>query len=304
MAVMFDWNDARFFLAVARAGSLSSAARALRVQQSTVGRRLTALEEALGARLFERTPDGYVLTPAGEALRARTERIEDEALSAERELMGREARIAGEVRLTTPEAFGNLFLAPLLARLRVEQPEILVEVVAENATLSLTKREADLAMRTGRPRQPLLVMRKLAPLANGLYASRAYLDRRGRPRGDSLAGHDYVGYTEAYYGRGEMLWYAQLTRGARCTLRVRGSHGMAGAIEAGLGVGVLPCWMGDGMASLERVLPGEVQSEDVWLVMHRDLRHVARIRAVTEFFTRELRRETPRLMGTPRRAIT
>jgi DNA-binding transcriptional LysR family regulator len=301
---MFDWNDARFFLAVARAGSLSAAARALKVQQSTVGRRLTALEEALDARLFERTPDGYVLTAAGESLRARTERIEDEALSAERELQGQEARIAGVVRLTTPQAFGNIFLAPLLARLRAEQPDILVEVVAENATLSLTKREADLAMRTGRPRQPLLVMRRLAPLANGLYASRAYLDRRGRPRGRDLAGHDHIEYDETYHGRSEIVWYAQLCRGGRCTLRVNGSHGMAGAIESGLGVGVLPCWMGDQMACLERVLPDEVFAEDIWLVMHRDLRHVARIRAVTEFFTRELGRETPRLMGQPRRAIT
>jgi len=302
---MFDGDDVRHFLAIARAGSLSGAARTLKVQQSTVGRRLTALEEALGARLFERTPDGYVLTPAGESLRARGERIEDEALSAERELLGQETRIAGVVRLTTPEAFGNIFLAPILARLHAEQPDILVEVVAENATLSLTRREADLAMRTGRPRQPLLVMRRLAPLANGLYASRAYLGRRGRPRGRDLAGHDHIDYDESYQGGSERVWYAQLARGARCTLRVNGSHGMAGAIEAGLGVGVLPCWMGDGISTLERVLPAEVYAEDVWLVMHRDLRHVARIRAVTEFFSRELRKEAPRLMGqTSRRAIT
>jgi DNA-binding transcriptional LysR family regulator len=298
---VFDWNDARYFLAIARAGSLSAAARTLKVQQSTVGRRLAALEEALGARLFERTPHGYLLTGAGDSLRARAERIEDEALSAERELLGQEARIAGVVRLTTPEAFGNLFLPPLLARLHAEQPDILVEVVAENATLSLTKREADLAMRTGRPRQPLLVMRRLAPLANGLYASRDYLARRGRPRGHDLAGHDHVDYDESYQGRSEMVWYAQVARGARCTLRVNGSHGMAGAIEAGLGVGVLPCWMGDSIRTLERVLPGEAFAEDVWLVMHRDLRHVARIRVVTEFFSRELRKETPRLMGQPRR---
>ena len=294
---MFDWDDARFFLAIARAGSLSGAARALKVQQSTVGRRLASLEEALGARLFERTPEGYLLTPAGESLRKRTERIEDETLSAERELQGREARIAGVVRLTTPEAFGNLFLAPLLYRLREEQPDILVEVVAENATLSLTRREADLAMRTGRPRQPLLVMRRLAPLNNGLYAARAYLARRGRPAGATLAGHDYVGYDESYHGGKESNWYAKLAQGGRCTLRVNGSHGMAGAIEAGLGVGVLPCWMGDSMPALERVLPGEVHGEDVWLVMHRDLQRVARIRAVCEFFVRELRREAPRLAG-------
>src|SRR4029453_5136490 len=121
--------------------------------------------------------------------------------------------------------------------------------------------------------------------------------RRGRPKGRDLDGHDYVDYDETYHGRGEMVWYTQLARGAHCTLGVNGSHGMGGAIEAGLGVGVLPCWMGDSMPALERVLPSEVFTDDVWLVMHRDLRHVARIRVVTEFFSRELRKETRRLMG-------
>ena len=294
---MFDWNDARYFLAISRLGSLSAAARHLRVQQSTVGRRLAALEAALAARLFERTPDGYVLTAAGRALNARAERIEDEALAAERELLGRETRIAGVVRVTAPQAFGNLFLAPYLARLRQEQPEILVEMVADNSNLSLTKREADLALRTGRPRQPLLVIRRLAPLLNGLYAARTYLSRRGRPKGKELTGHDCIGYDETYLGRSELGWYAQLSAPARCTLRVNGSHGMAGAIEAGMGIGVLPCWMGDAMPALERVLPEEAFGEDLWLVLHRDLRHVARIRAVGEFFARELRAAAPRLVG-------
>ena len=160
-AQVFDWNDARYFLAIARGRSLSAAGRSLQVQQSTVGRRLATLETDLGARLFDRTPDGYLLTQSGEALLSHAERMEDEALSAERALLGREGRIAGLVRLTAPQAFGNGFVVPLLARLREEQPEILVELVADNANLSLTKREADLALRFGRPRQPLLVIRRL-----------------------------------------------------------------------------------------------------------------------------------------------
>jgi DNA-binding transcriptional LysR family regulator len=293
---VFDWNDARFFLAIARAGSLSGAARTLRVQQSTMGRRLAALEEALDARLFERTPDGYVLTGAGESLRKRAERIEDEALSAERELLGQEARIAGVVRLTTPQAFGNLFMAPILARLRVEQPDILVEVVAENATLSLTKREADLALRLGRPLQPLLVIRRLGDVANGLYAARSYLARRGRPARD-LAGHDYIDYDETYLQKHAVAWLRQRARGGRCTVRVNGSHGILAAVAAGLGVGPLPCWLGDGSPGLERVLPGEAYDQELWLVMHRDSRHVARVRAVAEFFVREMRRAAPQLRG-------
>ena len=299
---MFDWNDARYFLAIARGRSLSAAGRSLAVQQSTVGRRLAALEASLGARLFDRTPDGYLPTQAGEALLARAERMEDEALSAERELLGREGRIAGVVRLTAPQAFGNDFVVPMLSRLRAEQPEILIELVADNANLSLTKREADLALRFGRPRQPLLVVRRLGDVSTGIYGSREYLARRGRPTGGDLAGHDYIDYDETYLQKQTIAWYRQCTRGGRCTLRVNGSHGILAAVRAGLGVGPLPCWLGDRAEGLERVLPGASRADELWLVMHRDLRHVARVRAVIEFFGRQMRREAPRLLGRPRRA--
>jgi len=191
---VFDWNDARYFLAISRLGSLSAAARHLRVQQSTVGRRLAALEAALAARLFERTPDGYVPTGAGEALVQRAERIEAEALAAERELAGREGRVAGSVRVTAPQAFGFGFVVPLLAKLHAEQPDVLVELVADNSALNLSRREADLALRIGRPLQPHLVMRKLSDIADGLYASRAYLERHGPVRADDLSRHAYVNF--------------------------------------------------------------------------------------------------------------
>jgi DNA-binding transcriptional LysR family regulator len=296
-----DWDDTRFFLAIARAGSVSGAGRSLRVQQSTVSRRLAGLEAALGTRLFERTPDGYVMTPAGEALHARAERIEDEVLSAEREVLGRESRIAGVVRLTAPQALGNVFLAPMLARLRAEQPDILLEMVADNSNLSLTRREADLALRASRPKQSPLVIRRLGGLANGLYASSDYLARRGRPRGPALTSHDFVDYDESYPGTKEIAWFRQRTREARCSLRVTGSHGMCSAVEAGLGIGILPCWMGDAGERLERVLPAETYAQELWLILHRDLRHVARIRTVAEFLTRELRAAAPRLLGVPHR---
>jgi DNA-binding transcriptional LysR family regulator len=298
---MFDWDDARFFLAIARAGSVSGAGRSLRVQQSTVSRRLAGLEDCLGARLFERTPDGYILTPAGESLHTRAERMEEEAQAAERELLGRESQVAGVVRLTTPEAFGNGLMPALLARLRLEQPDILVELVAANARLSLTKREADLAIRTGRPQQALLVMRKLGELVDALYASKAYLDQRGRPSGPDLGTHDYVDYDDTYAGGSETAWLRQVARNARCVLRVTGTHGMFGAIQAGLGVGVLPCWMGDATDGLERVLPTERYTSELCMVLHRDLRHVARIRAVAEFLTRALRADAARLAGRPER---
>jgi DNA-binding transcriptional LysR family regulator len=298
---VFDWNDARYFLAIARGRSLSAAGRTLAVQQSTVGRRLAALESSLGARLFDRTPGGYLPTQAGEALLVHAERMEDQALSAERALLGREGRIAGVVRLTAPQAFGNDFVVPLLARLQAEQPEILVELVADNANLSLTRREADLALRFGKPRQPLLVVRRLGEVTTAIYASRAYLARRGRPHGSDLAGHDYVDYDETFLQKETMAWYRQCTRAGRCTFRVNGSHGILAAVRAGLGVGSLPCWLGDQTDGLERVLPAASRADELWLVMHRDLRHVARVRAVVEFFGREMRREAARLLGRGRR---
>ena len=298
---MFDWNDARYFLAIARARSLSGAGRALKVEQSTVGRRLQALERALGARLFDRTPAGYLLTSAGDGLLAHAERIEDEALSAERSLLGRESRVAGEVRMTTPQAFGNLLIAPLLARLHARQPEVVVELLADNANLSLTKREADLAMRLGRPNQPLLIIRRLGDVANGIYASRAYLARRGRPRGGDLTGHDVVDYDESYLQKQAISWFHQRTRGGRRAVRVNNSHGLAAAIAAGMGVGPLPCWLGNSTPGLERVMPEEGYVQDLWLVLHRDLRYVARIRAVADFFVAELKQMAPVLLGRGRR---
>lgn len=294
---MFDWNDARYFLAIARARSLSGAGRALKVEQSTVGRRLQALERSLGARLFDRTPAGYLLTSAGDSLLAHAERIEDEALSAERAVLGREARVAGEVRMTTPQAFGSLLIAPLLARLHARQPEVVVELLADNANLSLTRREADLAMRLGRPSQPLLVIRRLGDVANGIYASRAYLRRRGRPGGGDLTGHDVVDYDDSYLQKQAISWFHQRTRGGRRTVRINNSHGLAAAIAAGMGIGPLPCWLGDSTPGLERVMPEQGYVQDLWLVLHRDLRYVARIRAVADFFLAELKLLAPKLLG-------
>jgi DNA-binding transcriptional LysR family regulator len=293
---MFDWNDARYFLAVARRGSLSSAARQLRVQQSTVGRRLAALETALDTRLFERTPDGYLVTAAGEAFVDHAERIESEVLAIERRLMGSEALVAGSVRVTAPQSFGFAFVVPLLARLKHEQPEIVVDLVADNFPFSLSRREADIALRLGRPREQPLVMRKLAVVSDGLYASRVYLARRG-PVSDGGSGHDFIGYGNGFHNAAIVSWVAQRLRNARCILTVNGSAGTLSAARADLGIAELPCWLGDRHEDLVRVLPEHTYSADLWLVVHRDLRHAARIRVVSEFFAREMARNAPALAG-------
>lgn len=294
---MFDWNDARYFLAVSRFGSLSRAARRLQVQQSTVGRRLAALEESLETRLFERTSAGYVLTPAGSAFVPHAEHIEAEALAAERRLMKREDGIAGTVRVTAPQAFGFRFLVPILARLHKEQPELLVELIAENLNLNLWRREADLALRLGRPEQRQLVMRKVGALVDALYVSRGYLARAGAVRADRLSGHTFVDFDEAWIRRATPAWLARELGGARCVLKVNGTLGIHAAVREGLGIGLLPCWLASGDEELVRVLPERQMANGLWLVVHKDLRQAARIRAVSDFFVRELARAAPLLGG-------
>jgi DNA-binding transcriptional LysR family regulator len=144
------------------------------------------------------------------------------------------------------------------------------------------------------------VIRRLGAVAPGLSAARAYVAGRGRPRAPDLTGHDFIDYDETYNQKDTISGYRQCMRGGRCVFRANGSHGLAAAVEAAMGVGPLPCWLGDQLPEIERVMPAAVRHDELWLVLHRDLRHVARVRTVTEFFGREMRRLAPRMLGRPR----
>ncbi len=298
---MFEWDDARFFLAVHRTSSLSEAGRQLKVNQSTVGRRLHALEERLGGRLFLQTPDGYFLAPAGERLLPHAERMEEEALAIEREASGQEARLTGTVRVTAPDAFGAVVVAPILAELHRKAPGIALELVAENRTLSLTKREADMALRTVRPREGSLIARRICSLASTLYASAPYLSTHGKPRGDDFAAHEFVGFEEETWA--ESLWLARNGRGARVVMKTNSTIAQLEATRAGMGIGFLPCYLADPDPRLERLLPGEpVVSRGIWLVLHRDLQHAARIRACADLLVDAISRRASDFEGTTSRA--
>src|SRR5688572_12033787 len=161
--MMFDWNDVRCLLAVHRTGNLSRAARALKVNQSTVSRRLAVLEQELSARLVQHEADRYVLTELGRALLAQMEQMEEAAFAVERKAQGSEAELSGSVRLTAPDAFGSRFLPQLLAEFRQVYPDIDLQLVADNRQLNLFRREAELALRMGRPpvQSGLLVRRSV-----------------------------------------------------------------------------------------------------------------------------------------------
>ena len=204
---MLDWDDLRTFLAIARHGTLSAAARALGVHQPTMGRRLVALEQRAGARLLQKTPGGYTLTASGEAILGNVERIEAEALAVERRITGRDVRLEGLVRVTTVESFAVEVIMPILAGLRQRHPGIEVELLAEMRNLNLTRREADVALRMARLDQPDLTVRRIGVFGFGLYASAAYLAARGAPDfAQGGEGHEVILTQPEQLGGPEMAW--------------------------------------------------------------------------------------------------
>jgi DNA-binding transcriptional LysR family regulator len=295
---MLEWDDFRIFLAIARHGSLTAAARALRVTQPTMGRRLEMLEERLGTRLFERTPTGPVLTDLGSAILDNAEQMEQAALAAERRIAGRDTGLQGIVRITSLEWFGNHVLAPIIASFSERYQQIAVELVTDRRNFNLAKREADIAIRFVRFEQNDLVQRKVADFGNGLYASTTYLDRYGPPDFDGKgADHAVVTVHEAAHETPEARWLLEeLAPKARIGFRSSSRDAQARAAEAGAGLVVLPRCMGDATPSLRRLQPpSPVPGREVWLGYHQDMRQTPRIRVLVDFLADELRRWAPTL---------
>ena len=174
---MADWDAVRFFLELARAKTLARAARRLRVDYTTVGRRVSALERELGAKLFERTPDGFVLTDAGESIRAAAEQMEQSALAVEQRALGADRRLSGTVRVAAAESAGHAVVLPAMRELHLRHPEIRLHLQTGLARLDIARREADLALRFAPPESGDLRVRRLAPIGFALYASKDYLAR-------------------------------------------------------------------------------------------------------------------------------
>jgi DNA-binding transcriptional LysR family regulator len=296
MQTMLEWTDLRFLLAVQRGKTLSAAARKLDCDQTTVGRRIEALEKALDVRLFRRTPDGFYPTRQGELALARAERVEEEVMAIEREVLGHDERPEGLVRLTTYESMGTAFLAPRLGAFRKRHPGIDLHLNMENRALNLSRREADLALRPGRPSQQALQIRKVGTVAAGLYASPAYLKKRGEPRhADELRDHDLIDDEESGYSLSR--WMQQLARGGRVVLRTDSAGAQAAAASDGLGLAVLYRYLGDAQRGLVRVLPKQELTHALWIAVHRDLQYAARVRALIDFLVELTAREAAVLTG-------
>ncbi len=295
---MFEWDDARYFLAVHRRGSLSAAARQIGVNQSTVGRRLMTLEERLGTRLFIRTRDGYRIAPAGERLLPHAERMEDEATAIAREITGQVETLAGTVRVTAPDLFGARIVTPLLVAFREKYPDIDLEIDADNRLRNLGKREADLAVRLGGPLESGIAVRKVGEFGSAVYASNAYIARRGRPRDDEWAGHDWVGYDEPLMHLDEARWVEERAAKGRVVARTNNTLAQVACTVGGAGLSILPCYAGDAEPELVRIGPPvKAVKHPIWLVVHQDMRDAARIRALSDWLAEGIRGQGKRLRG-------
>jgi DNA-binding transcriptional LysR family regulator len=279
---MPDWDEMRFFLELARTRTLASAARKLRVDYTTVGRRIAAFERELGSKLFERTPDGFVLTDAGEGIRAAAEQMEQCALQIEQRALGADRRLTGLVRVAATESIGHAVVLPAMRKLHRKYPDIRLHLVTGPARLDIARREADFALRYSRPESGELRARKLARVGFALYASADYLARRPAPPvGAPFDGHDAVLFDESVQGAGALPTLTESLRAARAVLRANNMFSLVEGVAQALGIGVLTCFLADRHPDLRRVFPASPPAtDDLWLVIHPDVQRTRRVRGV------------------------
>ena len=273
-----DWGHLRFFLELARGGSLGRAAQRLGVDRNTVARRMAALEEELGLALFERGPQGWKRTAAGDELAELATRVEEDVLALARHAEARDRAVTGGVRLTTATHIAAALLAPALPLLRERHPGVVLEIAADQRTFDLTRREADLAVRMGRPREAGLVMRKLTDVAYGFYASPSYL--RGERRAVDLAQDLFVGHDESLASTPHERWITEVAPRRRVVFRTNSTASVVGATRAGVGVGLGPCFVAAREQGLVRLEGPRPAHHEMWLLVHGDLRRTPRVSAV------------------------
>ncbi|MFC7397055.1 LysR family transcriptional regulator [Chelatococcus sp. GCM10030263] len=287
------WDDFRLIKAVADARGLPAAAAQIGVNHSTVFRRLGQIEQALGVKLFERHRTGYSMTPAGEEIVAVAERVDDEITAITRKLAGREIVPAGELRVTTNDSLLVNLLTPLFARFRDHYPKVRLDIVLTNQALNLSRRDADVAIRATDKPPETLVGRRIAEVAWALYGRASdfpepvesedgaqFFDRPWVSLGDNMASFKAVRFVQEHVAPENIVY------------KVNTVLGLAEAVEAGLGVGHLPCFIGDARPGLVRLAPPHRDfAAELWLLTHPDLRHNARVRAFMDFLAAEMAKQ-------------
>jgi DNA-binding transcriptional LysR family regulator len=287
-----DWDNVRIFLAVARAGQFLAAARLLRVDHATVTRRITRLEAALGAKLFERRTSGCILTQAGERFLGAAERIEGDVLRVQSELSAEDVEVSGIVRIGAPDGFGTLFLAPRLGKLAARHPALMIQLVPLPRTFSLSNREADLAIVIDRPETGRLVTRKLIDYTLHFYAAKTYLAAQPAPRNFAeLAQHLQVTYVHDLLFSDALNFVPEVFGPSFRRFECASALAQAEAVRAGAGIGVLHDYASRSDTTLEVVLPEIVFDRAYWIATHADTHDLMRVRIVSDFILAEVAAE-------------
>ncbi len=272
-----QWSDLCVFLAIAREGTLAAAARANGQSQPTMGRRLRALEHDVGQTLFQRTSDGFVLTDEGAAVLAHAERMEEEALALERQMAGKDHQFDGMLRISSSDWFGTLVLPPVLAEFAAMQPRVMVEVITSARHYSLSRREADMVFKTRPFDEPEAVSRRLMHMPYGVYVKAGM----AHPRAGDGAGTPLVTMDIAHDGLPDAVWLKRMLPRSHVVSRSNDRDVQGRMCALGVGAAVLPQWLGDSLPAVQRVDLGEPPpGRDTWVGYHRDMRHLARLRAL------------------------
>ena len=289
-----DWDKLRIFHAVADAGSLTHAGETLHLSQSAVSRQIRALEESLNATLFHRHARGLILTEQGELLFDATRAMNKRLDAAAARIRDSAEEVFGELRITTTIGFGSLWLAPRLAGLYRQYPDLMIDLMLEERVLDLPMREADVAIRMKEPSQADLIRKKLMTVQMRLYATQNYLDRVGTPTSlEDLAPHRLISQaaSSTQVAAGAGLVNMLLTHPVGSRLTVNNYFGVLQGVLNGLGIGVLPNYVAQGEPQLVRVLP-DIESVEVpvYLAYPEELRHSKRIGAFRDFVVEEIQK--------------
>lgn len=287
MADSLEWSDVQYFLAVCERGSIGAAAQALRVNHSTVLRRIAHLEQVLSVRLFDRLPRGYALTAHGHELAGSLAGMSEQLDAAQRRVTGADLALGGTIRVTAPDTLCQELLLPLLAQFQAQHPQVRLEVVASSTFLSLSQREADVAVRGSNRPPENLVGRRAGVIQTALYASRDYLATLDP--GHTEADYRWVGHDPVLSHLQSAKWMSRHVPDERVVVRVDSLVAMAHAVAAGFGVGWLLCPLGNARPGLQQLRPPPSELDtQVWVLTHPDLKRVARIRALTDFLYERL----------------
>jgi len=299
MQLFMDWDYLGYIHALATGGTLAKAGDILGVHQTTVLRRLDQMEEQLGVQFFERDREGLHLTPVGETAYREADRLAADMENLERRLVGQDSAPVGKVRLAATDVMVNALIGPLVSELLQAYPDIELEVLTDNDVLNLSHRDADLTLRPVNKPQATLEGDRIATIASAVYGARDYCQRHPDMNLDNAPEkNSWILPDESFSHLATGRWYRKALKNTRSAVRCNSLQSMYSLARAGVGLAVLPCYLGDITSDLSRLTPPlDGEGVDLWLMVNQDTRHMARVRLVMEFLTRRLVALSPHIEG-------